>query len=255
MHLINTISRTLFIFLIPATTWIWGLYLSWSSKREHTNASYKCKECSCLHSLHMNGGTPSPTWKAKMAEPTSSHIYNCLTLRQAETSASTGAVNHSHIHNAQHTLVGSRWWPTASSAPVRTGLLSPGFEQHWKNELQELALWGATCQPWQLSCHPQKLLTAGILLWLSVFAPWFQNTLHTYPHRAFNLKSALSYSIAFYKFLRNEANKPARGFLASSVRTHRTTVPDFTLDVTHWHFTSQNPSTFWSSNINGNLSH
>lgn len=55
-RLINTISGTLFNFLIPAATWIWGMYLSRSRKGKHANASYNVRNAAvCIVYVWMGG--------------------------------------------------------------------------------------------------------------------------------------------------------------------------------------------------------
>lgn len=163
MCLINTISRTLFHFLIPAATWIWGMYLSRSSKGERANASHNVRNAAvCIVYVWMRGHQLLPGKQRLQSSPLGTYInvwpWDMLKSQKSLVQSTTAA-----FASTQHP-VGSSWWPTAGSAPWRTGPFGPGFEQHWKNELREPALQEATCQPWQLNCHPQKLSLTGILL-------------------------------------------------------------------------------------------
>lgn len=150
------------------------MYLSRSSKGERTNASYNVRNAAaCIVYVWMGGHQLQPG-KQRLQSPrlgTGTNVWSRDMLKPQQVLVwSTMAA----FASAQHPA-GSSHWPTASSAPLRRGSFSAGFEQHWKNKLREPALQDDACQPWQLNCHPEKLWSAGILLYLLVVVPYFQN--------------------------------------------------------------------------------
>lgn len=150
MCLINVISGALFYFLIPAATWIWGMYLSRSSKGERTNASYNVRNAAvCIVYVWMGGHQLLPG-KQRLQSPCLGTYINAWPWDTPKPQQVLVQSTIATLSSAQHP-VGSSCWRTASSAPLRRGPFSPGFEQHWKNELQEPALQGDACWPWQLN--------------------------------------------------------------------------------------------------------
>lgn len=155
-HLIHMISGTLFNFLIPAATWIWGMYLSRSRKGKRTNASYNVRNAAVCIVYVWKGGHQLLPGKQRLQSPRLDTYTNTWPWDMPKRQQVLVRSRMAAFSSAQNPA-GSSCWPAASSAPWRRGPFSPGFEQYWKNELQEPAPRGATCQPWQVNCHPEKL--------------------------------------------------------------------------------------------------